>query len=64
VIAVSEYWAAPAPVLATERGIDVPGRRDLETLHAPGQSEFIFGLDQHVNVRPLDTDVHDPEPFA
>jgi hypothetical protein len=65
VIAVGEHPAASPPVLAcAERGIDEPRRGDLEALHAARERHLVLGLDQHVDVRALEADVHDAEPIA
>ena len=40
------------------------GRRDLEALHPRRQGLLVIGLDEQVNVRALDAQLHDPEPLA
>ena len=61
VVAVSEDLAAPAPAVRREPRVDVARRRDLESLHAARERLGVLCLDEHVNVRALDADVHDPE---
>jgi hypothetical protein len=64
VIPVGEH-AAVAPLSAvTQRGVDVPRRRDQEALHAASERSRVISLDDHVHVRALQRDVYDPEPLA
>jgi len=42
----------------------MPTGRDREALHPLREREVVLRLDEHVHVRPLDADVHDPDPFA
>jgi len=65
VIAIGEHGATPAwPGLAlADRRVEVLGGRDLEALHPRRQRVLVVGLDEQVDVRALDADVHDPEVF-
>jgi hypothetical protein len=64
VIAVGEHSPTPTPVPDGERAVDVPGSRDLEALHPPAQRLLVVGLDEQMNMRPLNADVHDADPLA
>ena len=66
VVAVGEHHAPPArPRLAlADRRVEVLGSRDLEPLHSAGQHALVAGLDQQVDVRPLDAELHDAEVLA
>jgi hypothetical protein len=63
-IAIGEYLAAAPPHTIAERGVDVPRGRDQEALHPAGERPGVLRLHEHVDVRPLQADVHDPEPLA
>ena len=65
-VAIGEHGASPAwpgPALA-DRRIEVLGGRDLKALHPRPQCLLGVGLDEQVDVRALDADVHDPKVFA
>jgi len=65
-IAVGEHRtpaARPRPVLADCR-VEVLGGRDLKALHARRKCALAVGLDDQMEVRALDAEVHDPEVFA
>jgi len=64
VIAVGEDLAAPPAHAIAERGVDCPGRGDLEALHAQAERRLVLGLDEHMQVRSLDAHVNDAEPLA
>ena len=64
VIAIGEHLAAAAPRAIAQRGVDVPGRRDRETLHPEAMRHLVLGLDHQVHVRALQRDVNDAEPLA
>ncbi|HEX8107071.1 MAG TPA: hypothetical protein VF516_05045 [Kofleriaceae bacterium] len=63
-IAIREHLATTAPRSIPERGVDVPRRRDRETLHPACERSLVIGLDDQVDVRALQGDMHDPEPLA
>jgi hypothetical protein len=64
VIAVREHGTPPAPALLSQGRVDVPGRRDLEPLHASGERPLVLGLDQQVDVAALQADMDDADPLA
>jgi hypothetical protein len=64
VVAVREHLAAAPLHAVSERGVDVPGRGDLEALHPAGKRSLVLGLDEHMHVGTLQADVHDPKPLA
>jgi hypothetical protein len=64
VIAISEHRAAATPRTDREHSVHMPAGRDREALHAARKRKLVLRLDEHVHVRPLDADVHDPDPLA
>ncbi|MEO7732604.1 MAG: hypothetical protein ABIY55_16670 [Kofleriaceae bacterium] len=56
--------APPANLVGSERRIDVPRDRNLEALHPTRERQLVLRLDEHVDVRCLDTEVNDPDPPA
>jgi hypothetical protein len=65
VVAVGKHRSSPPPICVDpEHRIDIPGSRNLESLHPARKGELVLCLHQHVNMRPLNADVHDPHPFA
>jgi hypothetical protein len=64
VITIGKHLAAAPARTLSERGVDVPRRRDCEALHPAGERHLVIGLDEQVNMRALQADVDDPEPLA
>ena len=66
VVAIREHRApAAGPRLAlADGGVEVLGSRDLEPLHPRRQRVLVSGLDEQVDVRALDADMHDAEVLA
>jgi hypothetical protein len=54
-------WSRPA---LADRHVQMLRRGDLEALHAPREGGLVLRLDQQVNMRALDTEMHDPEVSA
>src|SRR4051794_41028523 len=66
VIAVREHRASAAWTRLTlaDRGVEVLRCRDLKALHSLRECSLVVGLDDQVNVRALDTEMHDAEVLA
>src|ERR1043166_2221914 len=64
-IPISKYLSTPPPIsIFPQQRIDIPRHRDLKPLHSPGKCLAVLRLGEHMNVRPLDAQMHDPEPLA
>jgi hypothetical protein len=66
VVAVGEHYAPAARtgLALADRRVEVLGGRNLKALHSSGQRELVVGLDQQVDVCPLDAELDDAEVLA
>jgi len=64
VVAVGEHRATATSFAVAQDRIDVPRRRDLESLQPARKLAGVVGFDQQMDMRALQADVHDPDPLT